>query len=652
VAAAQTGPVVAVTGGEIRGQLTSDGGAAFKGVPFARPPVGDLRWREPQPVEPWTGVRDAVTFRPACPQLSQGWNIEDTKNSAEDCLYLNIAAPEWPPKKAWPVLYWIHGGSNTAGSGEAAAIDERALVRHGVIFVTVNYRLGALGFLAHPELTRESPHQASGNYGLMDQIAGLQWVRDNIAKFGGDPANVTIAGESAGAYDVGLLMTSPLAKGLFHRAIAESGAVAGFDGSLPAARAEEKGLKLATSLKAPAEGAIGYLRTLPPEKILEAARTLAAGDWTGLETSVDGWVLREPPMQVFAEGRSEPVPLITGSNAHETGQNEPAKKLQERIRKAYGALAGRALPFYQAADPLYGPPGVQWSTDYVFRCPSAAEALWHARGGAPTYEYEFEKPVPGQAATRHASELTFVFGLWRNTSPTEMDKKVADQVQTYWTNFARTGDPNGKDLPNWPKFTQSEQSYLAFTAQGAAAKADMRRKPCELFIEFRQAALPPPPYRNPRLTVEERTSDLLKRMTLEEKAAELIPDLRPELLDTTGQYDTQHGRMALLMLGSPMSKTSPHDMAVLRNAVQRYRLEKTRLGIPQIFMGELLHGFMSHGATSFPQALALASTWDPPLIRQVFTAAADEMASTGVRQAFTPVLDLARDPRWGRTEET
>ena len=491
IAAAQTGPVVAVTGGQIRGLLTADGGAVFKGVPFARPPLGDLRWREPQPVEPWSGVRDAVQFRIACTQLSEGWNIHDVTGSGEDCLYLNVAAPEWPQKTQRPVLYWIHGGSNTAGSGEADAIDARALVRRGLVFVTVNHRLGALGFLAHPELTRESPHRASGNYGLMDQIAGLQWVRDNIAKFGGDPANVTVGGESAGAFDTGLLMTSPLAKGLFHRAIAESGAVAGFNGSAPAARAEETGRKLAAQLKAPDGAAIRFLRTVPPEEILKAARIAAAGDRTGLETSVDGWVLPKPPADVFRKGHSLPVPLITGSNAHETGRPQPAEVLRERIRKTYGALAGRALALYGLAgtgegqnDPLYGEPAVQWTTDVEFRCPSAAQALWHATAGRVTYEYEFEQPLPGQTATSHASELDFVFGRWgKNVQLTPADRKISDQVQTYWANFARTGDPNGEGLPAWPKFTVNNQAYLAFTANGAAAKSDMRRRFCELFIK-------------------------------------------------------------------------------------------------------------------------------------------------------------------------
>jgi para-nitrobenzyl esterase len=493
--AAPADPVVAVSGGRIRGELTPDGGAAFKGVPFAQPPLGDLRWRDPQPPAPWKGVRDTNAFRPACTQLSEGWNLHDVAGSSEDCLYLNVATPQWPPKTPYPVMFWIHGGSNTAGSGEAAAFDQRTLVRHGLVLVTVNYRLGALGFMAHPELVAESPHHSSGDYGLMDQLAALRWVRDNIERFGGDPGNVTVAGESAGAYDIGLLMTSPLAKGLFRRAIAESGAVPCFNGSLTAARAQEIGRKLAAELKAPEGDAIRALRKVPPEEILKAARIATGGDRSGLETSVDGWVLPRDPSDVFMEGHSLPVPLIIGTNAQETGGPQPAAELRERIRKTYGTLADRALALYGLAgdgegetDPLYGPPGRQWFTDTEFRCPSAAETLWQAAAGNPTYQYEFEQPPPGQPATSHASELNFLFGTWpENVQLTPNDEKVSDQMRSYWANFARTGDPNGERLPAWPKFTVETQPYLAFTAQGAAAKSGMRRKFCELFIEHWKA---------------------------------------------------------------------------------------------------------------------------------------------------------------------
>jgi para-nitrobenzyl esterase len=481
LAAAPSDPEVSVTGGVVRGRLTSDGGAAFKGIPFAQPPVGDLRWREPQPVKPWEGVREASEFQPACTQLSEGWNKADVATSREDCLYLNVATPEWPPQTPRAVMFWIHGGSNLSGAGEASAFDERALVRRGIVWVTVNYRLGMLGFLAHPELTRESPHHSSGNYGLLDQIAALRWVHDNIAKFGGDPANVTIAGESAGAWDVSMLMTSPLARGLFHRAIQESGAVAAFNGALPAAVAEERGRNLGAALKAPETGAIAFLRTLPPEKILQEAFN---GDRTGLFVSVDGWVLPESPAKVFVDRRAAAVPLITGTNAEEIPEASPDFKLADEIRKAYGPLADRALPLYGKPDPLYGSLNGQWLTDLVFRCPSAAEALWHARAGNPTYQYEFEQPAPGAKASVHAGELVFLFGTWdKDHPPSPADLKVSDQMQTYWVNFTRTGNPNGEGVPAWPAFMAKSRGYMAFTDGGAAAKANMRREACDLFVK-------------------------------------------------------------------------------------------------------------------------------------------------------------------------
>jgi para-nitrobenzyl esterase len=486
--AAPADPVAAVTGGRIRGRVTSDGGSAFKGVPFARPPVGDLRWREPQSVEPWTNIREASEFRPACTQLSEGWNDGMVPSSAEDCLYLNVATPEWPPKSPLPVMFWIHGGSNMAGDGEAPAFDQRALVHHGIVWVTVNYRLGALGFMAHPELAAESSHRSSGNYGLLDQIAALRWVHDNIASFGGDPNNVTIAGESAGAWDVSLLMTSPLAKGLFHRAIQESGSAAAFQGCLPPARAQELGQKTAARLQAPADNAIGFLRAVPAVDIMKAALAAAAGDRMGLGASVDGWVLPESPAKVFAEGRQARVPLITGTNAQEIVSTQTPAKLREEIQKEYGDLAERAQALYVKSDPLYGEPGSQWATDVVFRCPSVSQAVWHAAAGNPTYEYEFEQPAPGRPASVHAGELVFLFGTWdKSNAPTAADQKVSEQMQTYWANFTRTGSPNGEGQPAWLEFTAKSQDYLAFTAKGATAKSALRRPACELFMKSQAA---------------------------------------------------------------------------------------------------------------------------------------------------------------------
>jgi para-nitrobenzyl esterase len=492
--AAQTDPVVAVTGGRIRGRMTADGGAAFKAIPYARPPLGELRWRDPQPVEPWQDVRDAGKFAVACTQISEGWNARYVTGSGEDCLYLNVSAGEWPPKPNHPVMVWIHGGSNTAGSGEAAGFDQRTMVHRGLVLVTVNYRLDALGFLEHPELARESPHHTSGNYGLLDQIAALHWVHDNIARFGGDPGNVTVAGQSAGSFDISLLLTSPLAKGLFHRAIAESGAASGFKGPVTAARAEEKGRRLAAAMKAPEADAIRFLRAQSAEDILKAAHTAPGYNRDGLETSVDGYVLPQSPAEVFAAGGSLRVPLIVGSQAQETGGPNSPVPLRDTIRRAYGSLADAALKLYGLADEgtgqadaLYGNPGTQWSTDTGFRCPATAEALGHASAGQPVYQYEFQHAPPGRQVTAHSSELNFLFGFGPSVQLSDADRKVSEQAQAYWANFARTGNPNGEGLPEWPKFTAKDQAYLAFTDSGAAAKAGLRRAFCEIFVQSLQA---------------------------------------------------------------------------------------------------------------------------------------------------------------------
>jgi para-nitrobenzyl esterase len=262
--------VVNTTSGKVRGIIRNGGGAEFLGIPFAQPPIGDLRWRDPQPVKPWKGVRDSSSFGAPCAQaILGGWNRREAETGKEDCLFLNVITPEWPAKKPLPVMFWIHGGVNAGGTASSALYKDGTLPQHGILLVTANYRLGIFGFMAHPELTRESSHHAAGNYGLLDQIAALRWVHDNIARLGGDPNNVTVVGQSAGAQDTSLLMTSPLAKGLFHRAIVQSGSA--INPPIPSlSDAERVGEKIAAALNAPAaEGAIKYLRQLAAQDLLK-----------------------------------------------------------------------------------------------------------------------------------------------------------------------------------------------------------------------------------------------------------------------------------------------------------------------------------------------------------------------------------------------
>ena len=303
---AQTDPIVNVTGGQIRGTALA-GGAAFKGIPFAAAPTGERRWREPMPVQPWSGVRDATRFGAICPQAPSPIVGEAIKTASEDCLFLNVWTAQWPVAgAARPVMVWIPGGGNFAGAASQAAYDGEPLARRGVVLVTLNYRLGPFGFFSHPALTRESPRRASGNQGILDQIAALRWVQENIARFGGDPKNVTIFGESAGSLDVSVLMTSPLSKGLFHRAIGESGAVVLASEPSTLAEAEKRGQAAAARWKVPADASVETLRAVSTADIIAAQPNLfgdgIADAVPNLGITVDGYVFPRKPAQVFAAG--------------------------------------------------------------------------------------------------------------------------------------------------------------------------------------------------------------------------------------------------------------------------------------------------------------------------------------------------------------
>ena len=467
--------------------LLEDGkAAAFRGIPFAAPPVGDLRWKEPMPVAPWEGVRAATAPGPAAAQVALGWNDDFARAGSEDCLYLDVWTPSPGSGARLPVMVWIHGDANVAGAGGFDPLyDGRSLIRSGVVLVVVEYRLGIFGFFSHPGLTSESPHHASGNYGLMDQAAALRWVRDNISQFGGDPSNVTLFGQSAGSIDVLALMTSPLARGLFHRAIAESGPTL-FSWTLH--EAEKAGVQAAAAAGAPAEAPITYLRSLP------AAEVLKRMPWTMAGTT-DGWVLPENPGASFREGREARVPLIIGSMAIEIPDPGTPNALRKDLRDFFGTRAPRAEALYGLADggtgfkdPLYGDTGEQWGSD-VFRCRAVIQGEWHSAAGNPTWEYEFDRAIPPRPHAVHSGDLPYVFGNLLKTGSQggdfqERDILLSEQVQGYWTRFAATGNPNAPGSPTWPAHDGKSRSFLVFGAAGdVRVGADQRGPFCELFRE-------------------------------------------------------------------------------------------------------------------------------------------------------------------------
>src|SRR5215469_2335237 len=506
VAAAQSGgsdSIVTITSGQIRGTVLSSGRAEFLGIPFAQPPVGELRWHAPIPPKPWSGVRYAKKFGAPCAQNDAGdWNRHDAESSSEDCLYLNVMTPQWPVKKPLPVMFWIHGGANTGGTASSALYKDGTLVEHGIVLVTANYRLGVFGFLAHPELTRESAHHSSGNYALLDQIAALEWVRHNIRKFGGDPHNVTVFGQSAGALDTGLLMTSPPARSLFQKAIEESGTVL-LAQPQPLSAAERGGAKFAERLGAPASNPLKYLRNLSTSDLLKAALVSEQNQALGPNAppdyhpwpNIDGWVFPRSPAAVFAEGQESAIPLITGNNTREFDIPNPPDQLRQWITAVYGDLAPKAFEVYGLAndrggntDPVYGSAAGQWSADFMFRCPATAVAAWRTASHHPTYEYQFERAIPGQETQGavHSADLPYVFGLFPKSgnisgSFADIDYKLADLIEKYWTNFARTGNPNGSGLTSWRQYDGSEP-YVSFAEDGqVAANSRLRPGECEIY---------------------------------------------------------------------------------------------------------------------------------------------------------------------------
>ncbi len=461
-------PSVRVAGGLAAGAPGRDAAiTVFKGLPFAAPPVRDLRWRAPQPVAPWTGVRAADRFGANCMQTiveeKKPWTYEFMAHGpvSEDCLFLNVWTGARSAAERRPVYVYVHGGANTEGSGSVPAYDGEGLARQGVVVVTVNYRLGVLGFFTHPELTREAGG-ASGNYALLDLIAALRWVHDHIAAFGGDPDNVTLGGQSAGAANTHGLVASPLAKGLFHRAIAESGSgVATGRGPRTLADQEQLGVAFA---RAKGAATLANLRALSWQALTAPLPASAAAPPAGgfrFGVVVDGRVLPGSPFDAFAAGRQNDVPTLTGANRHENGATPhpdiTAAAFAQQARQRFGDLAAEFLSLYPAATDEQARVS---QNDSAWDQARVSMHLWarHRAGTARSkvFTYFWDHALPGPDVETygafHTSEVPYVMNtLAMSTRPfTDADRGIADRFSTYVANFIRSGDPNGAGLPAWP----------------------------------------------------------------------------------------------------------------------------------------------------------------------------------------------------------
>ena len=470
-------PEAILDSGPVRGRL-EEGLEVFRGIPYAAPPVGPLRWRPPLPVAPWTEPRDCGAFGPSCPQPGQ----KETERYDEDCLTLNVWTPSRSPGAGLPVMVWIHGGAFHFGSSSQREYQGAQLARMGVVVVTLNYRLGPLGFLVHPELDRESEHRTSGNYGLLDQIAALKWVRRNIAAFGGDPDRVTLFGQSAGSRSVGLLVLSPLARGLFRRAIAQSGGpLVGseylnpqFDGNRE--RVSRMGEELATRLCGNRRDVLGTLRALPARDIVQAedCRTGLFDEGLFFAPVFDGRVLPSDPLAVLKKGIPHPVPMILGSTLNEgtlylQGEKDLSLPRYDAFLQArFGPRKDQARGIFPAREDSQVPGAMdRVLTVGANAWPARLMARSLERRGVRAYLYQFTRRPRTELALRlgahHGVDLAYVFG---NLDPPEaydpLDREISRQVMGAWVRFAATGDPNGPGLPEWRPYTAASEEYLEF----------------------------------------------------------------------------------------------------------------------------------------------------------------------------------------------
>lgn len=489
---------VRIDSGAVSGVVTPTPGiVAFKGIPYAAPPVGNLRWRAPRPAAKWEGVRKMAEFGSRCVQPPSRTKPNEIQGT-EDCLYLNVWTPAKTAADKLAVMVWVHGGGFRTGTGAMLLHDGEELAKKGVVLVTLNYRLGVLGFLAHPELTRESDRKASGNYGLMDSIAALQWVQRNIAQFGGDPAKVTLFGQSAGSMAVNCIEASPLAKGLFRAVIGESGASFNGmlnNGSLP--DAEARGVKFAESVGAKS---LADLRSRPASALAVAAFT--AGPNT------DGYVLPETPLAIFQKGNQSHVPALVGSNSDEgrlfARGRTTAREFTEQAHQRYGDASAEYLKLYPAGTDAQAMESRQRSS--TEESMGLNVRLWaeaETKAGLKAFVYYFSRVTPGgppanvaadapRLGAPHGEELAYVFNnigksealrnsdTFPNAQPAAYDLKLADMVSSYWVNFAKNLDPNGAGLPRWAAFESAKSDQVMELGD----KVGMRTHPDNAGIVF------------------------------------------------------------------------------------------------------------------------------------------------------------------------
>lgn len=499
---------VKIANGTLEG-APDNGVRSFKGIPFGAPPVGDARWKPPQPVKNWTGVRDAKQFGPRCMQRNVFGDMNFRANGmGEDCLSLNVWTPAKSGREKLPVLVYFYGGGFIAGDGSEPRYDGASMAGRGIVAVTVNYRLGVFGFFAHPELTKESPNHASGNYGLLDQYAALKWVQQNIAAFGGDPKRVTIAGESAGSISVSAQMASPLSKNLIAGAIGESGSIIGALSAVPLAEGEQSGVKFGTAI---GKDSLAALRAMPADQLLE---TTAKPGLPRFSPTIDGWFFPKDPGAIFAAGEQARVPLMAGSNSEESGyfgilqrEKPTVENYRKALERLYPGKADEVFKLYpatsenevmDAARDLASDRFISYSTwKWV--------DLATKTGGKPTYYYRYDRPRPamrpemgdaqpglaggvvrGAAAgpprpaargAVHSAEIEYAMGNLDGNKVyawTPDDYKVSKVMQEYFVNFIKTGNPNGKGLTNWPKFSANQRLIIDVNTRAEADKVRAR----------------------------------------------------------------------------------------------------------------------------------------------------------------------------------